>query len=166
MDDSSRLIASAVGRLIAAGIRQRGALARRLGATTTDVLALHHVAAAGESAPSELARALLVSPSGATAVIDRLSRAGLITRAPRTGRRRVVLDTTYAGRELATRALAPTTQDIGTIVRDLPRCDRLILERCLTQLADLVEREADRLIAKAAADGQAATGVPAPVLWG
>ena len=85
MDEPSRLVASAIGRLIAAGIRQRGALAKRLETTTTDVLALHHVATATESAPGDLARALLLSPSGATAVIDRLSRAGLISRARGSG---------------------------------------------------------------------------------
>ncbi|HEY4824297.1 MAG TPA: MarR family transcriptional regulator, partial [Solirubrobacteraceae bacterium] len=94
-------------RLVAAGIRQRGALAISLESTTTDVLALDHVVTRAGSAPSDLARALLLSPSGATAVIERLTRAGLISRGPGSGKQRVVLSATDAGRELHARALAP-----------------------------------------------------------
>jgi DNA-binding MarR family transcriptional regulator len=164
--DASRLINSAVDRLIGAGVRQRRALAKRLGTTTTDILALHYVVTAGESSPGELARALLLSPSGATSVIGRLSEAGLITRGLGAGKRRVVLVATDAGREVNAQALAPLGQDIGAMIRDLKRSDRVVLEQFLTRLADLVEREADALIAKAEADAQAATGVPDPVLWG
>ena len=40
-DDSSRLITSALDRLIASGIRERAALAKRLDTPVADVLALH-----------------------------------------------------------------------------------------------------------------------------
>jgi DNA-binding MarR family transcriptional regulator len=166
MDDSPRLIASAIGRLVTAGIRQRGALAKRLDATTTDVLALHHVVTATESAPGDLARALLVSPSGATAVLHRLSRAGLISRAPGSGNRRVVLTASDAGRELHARALAPLSQDVERLIEELPRSHRLLLEQFLTRIADLAEREADQLIARAETDARAAAAIPSPILWG
>jgi DNA-binding MarR family transcriptional regulator len=166
MDESSRLIASAVERLIAAGIRQQGALARRLGSTATDILALHYVARATETAPGDLARALLVSPSGATAVIDRLSRAGLVSRAPGAGRRRVALTATDAGRGLHARALASVRHGVEDLIQDIPRSDRVVVERFLTRLADVCEREADHLIARAAADARASTAIVPPVLWG
>ena len=166
MDEPSRLVASAIGRLIAAGIRQRGALAKRLETTTTDVLALHHVATATESAPGDLARALLLSPSGATAVIDRLSRAGLISRARGSGKRRVVLMATHAGGALYAKALVPLTNDFERLIEDLPRSHRVLLEQFLTRVADLAEREADQLIARAEADARAASAIPPPVLWG
>jgi len=166
MDDPSRLIASALGRLIAAGIRQRGALAKRLETTTTDVLALHHVVTATETAPSHLARAILLSPSGATAVIDRLSRNGLISRARGLGNQRVVLTATGAGRELYAQALAPLSHDLARLIEDLPRSQRVLLERVLTRVADLAEREADQLIARADAETRAASAIPPPVLWG
>lgn len=165
MDDPARLLASAVDRLVAAGIRQRGALAKRLDSTTTDVLALHYVVRAAESAPGDLARALLLSPSGATAVIDRLSGAGLVSRTPGTGRRRVVLRATEAGRELHAGGLASLNHDVGRLIEGLPRGHRVLLERFLTRLADLAEREADQLIARAEADARAAVAVPPPVLW-
>jgi DNA-binding MarR family transcriptional regulator len=165
MDERSRLIASAVERLVAAGIRQRGALAKRLESTTTDVAALQYVVRGTECAPGDLARALMLSPSGTTAVIDRLSRSGLISRTPGSGRQRVALSATDAGRELHARALAPLGDDVGHLIEDLPRSSRILVERFLTRLADLAEREADELIAGAAEDARAAAAIPPPVLW-
>jgi DNA-binding MarR family transcriptional regulator len=165
MDDPSHLIVYAVERLIAAGIRQRGALAKSLGWPTTDVLALRYVVAMTESAPGDLARALLLSPSGATAVIDRLSRAGLISRARGSGKRRVVLNATDSGRELHAGALAPLSHEVVHLIEDLPRNHRVLLEQLLTRLADLAEREADQLIARAEAPARAAAAIPPPVLW-
>ena len=166
MDDSSRLMVFALARLAAAHTRQHGALARRLTTTSTDVLALHYVVTATDTAPGQLASALVLSPSGASAVINRLSRAGLITRARRAGRHRVALNATDAGRELHTRTLGPSSDDLERLVADLPRGDRMLLEQFLTRVADLAERQADQLIAKADADARAAAGIPPPVLWG
>jgi len=166
MHDHSRLIDSAVGRLIAAGIRQRGALAKRLEATTTDILALDHVVTAADSSPGDLARALLLSPSGATAVIDRLSRAGLISRDRGSGKQRVVLKATDAGGELHAQALAPLGHDVDRLVDELAPGDRVLIERFMTRLADLSEREADELTARVEEDARAAAAIPPPVLWG
>ena len=166
MDDSSRLLASALGRLIAAGARQRAALAKRLRTTSTEVLALHYVATATGTSPGQLARALLVSPSGATGVIDGLSRAGLISRVPGSGKQRVALVATDAGRELHARALAPLSDGIQQLIADLPRSDRVLLEEFLTRLANQAERDADQLTAIADAHARAAAAIPPPVLWG
>jgi DNA-binding MarR family transcriptional regulator len=165
MDDPSGLIASATERLIAAGIRQRAALARRLASTTTDVLALHQVVTRAETAPGDLARALLLSPSGATAVIDRLTRAGLISRGRGSGRRRVVLTATDAGRELHAQALVPLREGLRPLVEEVPRSHRVILEQFLPRLADLVERGSDQLMAQTEEDALAAAGTAPPVLW-
>jgi DNA-binding MarR family transcriptional regulator len=166
MDDPSRLIAAATERLIAAGFRQRAALAQRLETTTTDVLALRHVVTGAASAPSDLSRALLLSPSGATAVIGRLTRAGLISRARGSGRARVVLTATDAGRELYAEALAPLRHGLRGLLEDLPRSDRVVLEQFLTRLADLAERDADQLIATAEENAWARDDASTPpVLW-
>lgn len=166
MDDPLALIASALARLIAAGVRQHGALAKRLRTTPTDALALHYVVTGSDTAPARLARALLVTPSGATAVINRLSRAGLISRAPGTGTQRVALKPTDAGREVYARDLAPLSHDVQRLIKDLPLSDRVLLEEFLTRLADFAEREADRLTAEADADARAKSVIPPPVLWG
>lgn len=165
MDEPSHLVASAVERLIAAGLRQHGALAKRLGSPRTDIAALHHVLTGTETAPGDLARALVLSPSGATAAIDRLSRAGLIRRARGSGKQRVVLTATDAGRELHAQALAPLSHDVEHLIEDLPRSHRVLLEQLLTRVADHAEREADELIARAEADARAACAIPPPVLW-
>jgi DNA-binding MarR family transcriptional regulator len=165
MDDRARLIASAVERLIAAGIRRRGALAKRLESTTTDLMALEYVVAGTDTAPGELARALLLSPSGATAAIDRLSRAGLISRTPGSGRQRVVLSATDAGRELHAGALALLSNNVGHLIEDLPRAHLMLLEQFLARLADHAERQADQLIASAEADARATAAILPPVLW-
>ena len=166
MDDSSRLIVSALGRLIAAAIRQRLALAKRLDTTATEVLALHYVVTA--TAPGQLARALLVSPSGATGVIDRLVRAGLISRVPVSGAQRVALSVTDAGRELHAQTLAPLSDDVDRLVADLPQSDRRLLERFLARVADHAEREAEQLVASAEAHAKArvAAAIPPPLVWG
>ena len=168
MDDSSRLIVSALGRLIAAAIRQRLALAKRLDTTATEVLALHYVVTATATAPGQLARALLVSPSGATGVIDRLVRAGLISRVPVSGAQRVALSVTDAGRELHAQTLAPLHADVERLVADLPQSDRRLLERFLARVADHAEREAEQLVASAEAHAKArvAAAIPPPLVWG
>jgi DNA-binding MarR family transcriptional regulator len=164
--DDAHLIASAGGRLIAAGIRQRGALAQCLGLATTDVVALDHVVTAPGTAPSHLARVLLVSPSGATGVIDRLDNAGLITRVAVAGRHRVGLEATDAGREVHAQALAPLSPDLESLVQELSRRNRLVFAELLTRIADLAERDADELIARAQADARARSAIEAPVQWG
>jgi DNA-binding MarR family transcriptional regulator len=166
MDDPSRLIGSALARLIAAGIRQRRALAKCLEAQTADVLALDYVVTGAESSPGGLARALLLSPSGTTNLIDRLIRAGLISRAPSSGRQRVALTATDAGRELHARTLARMSYDVEHLIEDLPRSHRVLLEQFLTQVGDLAEREADELTARAEENARAAATMPPPVLWG
>ena len=84
--------------------------------------------AATATAPGQLARALLVSPSGATSVIDRLGRAGLISRVPRSGTHRVALVATDAGRELHAQALTPLSDAVGRVIEGLPRSDRMLLQ--------------------------------------
>jgi DNA-binding MarR family transcriptional regulator len=166
MDDRAHVIASAVDRLIAAGLRQRGALAKGLEWAATDVLALHHVVTGPECAPGTLARALMLSPSGATAVIGRLSRAGLVTRTRGPGRPRVALKATDAGRELHAEKFPAWSETVRPLIEDMPGSHRVLVEQFLTRLADLVEQEADGLIARAEADARAATAIPPPVLWG
>lgn len=164
--DDPRLVASAVARLLAAGVRQRAALAYHLDAAMTDVLALDHVVTAPGTPPGELAEALLVSPSGATAVIDRLSHAGLIMRTQGAGRHRVALVATDAGRALHGQSLAPLRGDVEALIGHLARTERAVLEQFLTLLADLAEREAKELVAIARADARAASATPPPARWG
>ena len=73
---------------------------------------------------------------------------------------------THAGGALYAKALVPLTNDFERLIEDLPRSHRVLLEQFLTRVADLAEREADQLIARAEADARAASAIPPPVLWG
>ncbi|MEU6022091.1 MarR family transcriptional regulator [Micromonospora sp. NPDC047134] len=75
------------------------AAAARLGLNRTDLRAMDLVLAHdGPLSAGELTRALKISPAATTTVIDRLERAGLVTRARDAGNRRRVL---ISGTDLA-----------------------------------------------------------------
>src|SRR5262245_9533064 len=75
-------IRAALLRKALADARQRRALGRLLGLTDTEILAIQHLARAGELTPGQLASLLQLSSGGATGVIDRLERAGHVERRP------------------------------------------------------------------------------------
>jgi DNA-binding MarR family transcriptional regulator len=142
-------------------------MATSLGLQRTDLLALHHVGRRDDITPGELADVLLLSSGGTTAVIDRLSSAGLITRSAGGGsRRRVLLRITADGRAVAQRPLAPMVADVRAVTAELSTAERAGVERFLARLADVCEHHADRLIVEGAASSAATAGVPSPVLWG
>jgi DNA-binding MarR family transcriptional regulator len=130
-----------------------------------DLLALHHVGRRDDITPGELSQVLLLSSGGTTAMIDRLTSAGLVTRSPGAGgRRRVLLQITAEGRAAMTAPLEPLTAEVAALTAELTAAERARIERFLTRMADLCERQADRLVA--AGSAAAADGVPSPVLWG
>lgn len=166
-DDPGRLTRTAVDRLVGASLRQRAAIAAIAGLPRTDLLALDHIAGNEGVTPTTLARMLFLSSGGTTAVIDRLVEAGLVARAPRSGRRRrVVLRVTERGEAIMHLHQRQLIADIAALTSELTLAQRSALERDLARLADLAERHADRLTADAAAAAAAAAGVPSPVLWG
>jgi DNA-binding MarR family transcriptional regulator len=78
------------------------AVAARLGLNRTDLRATDLVLAnGGPLSAGELSRALKLSPAATTTVIDRLERAGLVSRSRDTGnRRRVLVTATDAARTI------------------------------------------------------------------
>jgi DNA-binding MarR family transcriptional regulator len=166
-DAAGHLIRASVARLVAAATRQRAALAATLGITPTDLLALHHIGRVDDLTPGELAQALLLSSGGTAAVVDRLSRAGLVSRTTGSGsRRRVLLRLTPEARSLIAPPLAPLVADVDGLAAELSAAERAGIERFLARLADLSERHADRLVTEAQTAEAAASGAPSPVLWG
>jgi len=74
--------------------------ARHYGLNRTDMRALEIVSREGPLAPTELASRLGFTTGGITTVIDRLERAGYVTRRPQgSDRRRLVIDVTDATRQ-------------------------------------------------------------------
>lgn len=166
-EDPGALIRAAVERLVLAASRASAATAALMDLSATELRALHHVGQAGELSPAGLSEALLLSPSGTTGVIKRLTAADLLLRSPGPGNQRHVRLhlTVEAERALAPFA-APLRRELDALARALPAAERAGLEELLARLADVTERDADRLVTEVSAAARAARAVPPPILWG
>jgi DNA-binding MarR family transcriptional regulator len=165
-DDRRTLIRSALHRKSLADARQRAALARRLGLTDSEVLAVQHLARAGELTPGQLGSLLQLSSGGTTGLIQRLERAGHVSRRahPR-DRRSAVVRLTPAIASWAADAWAPFVADIDALASELSDSEREVVRRFLEAIADAAERHADRVARDADASAQDALAVPLPALW-
>ena len=114
------------------------AVALRLGLNRTDLRCLDLALAQGPLSAGELATGLGLSPAATTTVIDRMERAGFVTRSPDPGnRRRVLVAATDAARNVdreiylpvgaaGTRALNHYTESqLATIVAFLQTARRV-----------------------------------------
>jgi DNA-binding MarR family transcriptional regulator len=164
--DSSLSIRAALNRKALADARQRAALARRLGLTENEVLAVQHLARAGTLTPGQLGGQLQLSSGGVTALLHRLQRGGHITRDPhpRDGRSAVV-QLTPGMQEAATKAWAPLVAELEALATDLPEAERDVVGEFLERVADAAERHADRLARDADTTARDELAVPLPALW-
>jgi DNA-binding MarR family transcriptional regulator len=160
------LIRAALYRKALADARQRAALARRLGLTDSEVLAVQHLARAGELTPGQLGKLLQLSSGGTTALIQRLERAGHVSRRanPRDERSAIVrLTPAIAAR--AADAWAPFVAELDALASELTDTERDVVRRFLEGAADAAERHADRLARDADTAAHDALAVPLPALW-
>jgi DNA-binding MarR family transcriptional regulator len=165
-DELHPLVRAALYRKGLADARQRAALARRLGLTDSEVLAVQHLARAGQLTPGQLGERLQLSSGGTTGLIQRLQRAGHVGRhANWRDRRSVVVRLTPAFAESAAEAWAPYVAEIDALATELSDTDRDVVRRFLEGAADAAERHADRLARDADATAQDALAVPLPALW-
>jgi DNA-binding MarR family transcriptional regulator len=164
--ESSPLIRAALLRKALADAAQRAALARRLGLTGTEVLAVQHLARAGELTPGQLRARLQLSSGGMTGLIQRMQRAGHLTRDshPRDARS-AVLRLTPDIQTWAAETCAPLVAEIDTLVQELSLNAAEAVRRFLESVADAAERHANRLAADADATAHDALAVPLPALW-
>src|SRR5919201_3910989 len=153
-------IRAALHRKALADARQRAALARRLGLTDSEVLAVQHLARAGELTPGQLGALLQLSSGGTTGLIHRLERAGHVTRHahPRDGRSAVVR-LTPAIAAWATEAWAPFVAEVEALASSLPEREQEVVRRFLEGAAQAAERHADRLVRDADATAHDALAV-------
>ncbi|NUR91357.1 MAG: MarR family transcriptional regulator, partial [Nonomuraea sp.] len=87
------------------------AAAERLGLNRTDLRCLDVVLAEGPVPAGRISAALKLSPGATTTVIDRLERAGMVTRTPDPGnRRRVLVGATDAARSAEAEIFTPVGQ--------------------------------------------------------
>ena len=164
--DNPVLIRAALLRKALADARQRAALARRLGLTHHEVLALQHLARAGELTPGQLAALLQLSSGGTAALLQRLQHAGHISRhtSPR-DRRSAVLRLTSTTRSQGAEAWAPLVDEIDALALHLSACEAETVARFLQRVADTAERHADRLARDADASAHEALAIALPALW-
>jgi DNA-binding MarR family transcriptional regulator len=164
--DPVLLIRAAFNRKALADARHRAALATRLGITETDVLAIQHLARAGELTPGQLGIQLNLSSGGTTGLIRRLEEAGHVTRTanPR-DRRSAAVRLTPVMEHTATEAWAPLVAALDALCTELPEDDRETVRGFLERAADAAERQADDLIREAKAEARDALALPLPALW-
>jgi DNA-binding MarR family transcriptional regulator len=153
-------------RVVAAANRRRARIARLLGVTDTDVLAIEHLDARGELSPARLADLLDLTSGGMAIVIKRLEEGGHLVRRshPVDGRRALVRlsnPTSARHRALSDRLSSAIGDDA---VRASPGL-LVELRRLLDGIACVLEADAEA-IALEAAQREPVEEVPrVPSLW-
>ena len=108
------------------------AVARELGLAHSDVLALEHLLADGPLGPAEIANRLGMSTPAATALVDRLERAGHVERRPHpTDRRRLAVVPTAKAEAAAFAAIASMVEGVGAAGAALSAEERAAVARYL-----------------------------------
>jgi DNA-binding MarR family transcriptional regulator len=159
------MIRSLLYRRDVAIARHRAALARRLGVTDIEMLALVHLAEQGALAPSALAALLDLSSGGATALIQRLERRGHVGRNPHPTDRRSTL--IHIATDTAARleaAESPPYQALAAMAAGLATPERRVVSDLLLRLASLTEELEESGRAHSEPQDHALTR-PVPSLW-
>jgi DNA-binding MarR family transcriptional regulator len=155
-------VARAARRLDLALAEMHLDVAQRMEMTPAELLALAHLAVDDGLSPSELSRRLHMRTGAVTALLDRLTDHGHITReAHPTDRRQIVVRLTKAGRREAMRHLGPMVANVVTLVRGLPEADRDTIGRFIDELAKLIAerpKAADRPRRGSARGGSSRSG--------
>jgi DNA-binding MarR family transcriptional regulator len=120
------------------------AIARRMGLSAGDFLALKHLAVSDEPlGPAELGRILGITSGAATGLVDRLEQAGHVRRDPHpSDRRRRTVSTTPLVRQRMIREIQPLAEDIDRATSDLTPEQRRVVTETLNHLAALHRRHA------------------------
>jgi DNA-binding MarR family transcriptional regulator len=168
-DDEHVLTASAMRRLLyrrdVALARHRATLARKLGVTDIEMLALVHLAEQGELAPSALAKLLDLSSGGTTALVQRLERYGHATRKPHPTDRRSTL--IYLSPETAERleeTASPHFRALASVAAAFTEPERVAVAHVLTRLA-AVSEELETVARHTVEPTSDALTRPVPSLW-
>ncbi|MDR7275888.1 MarR family winged helix-turn-helix transcriptional regulator [Catenuloplanes atrovinosus] len=137
-------LAWTVHHLAVAAAELDAAIARRMGLTAGDYLALKHLAVSpAPVGPVELGRMLGMTSGAATGLVDRLVRAGYARREPHlTDRRRQTVTTTPLARERLLDELRPLADDIASATARLTDGQRRTVAETLDRLATLHRKHA------------------------
>jgi DNA-binding MarR family transcriptional regulator len=132
-------VARAVRRLDMALAEMHLGISGGMGMTAAELLAIAHLGMEGDLGPTDLSRRLHLRTGAITALLDRLSERGYVTREPHlSDRRKVVVHLTAKGRDEVMAHLGPMVDEVIGLVRRLPEADRRTIGRFLDELAELV----------------------------
>jgi DNA-binding MarR family transcriptional regulator len=147
-DGSGAVVGWLLHDLAIAGSRIDVAVGDRLGLSATDFLAVKHVMTSGlPLGPARLGRLLGMSSGSATALVDRLERAGHLERREHpTDRRRKVLAVTRATRERVSTELRPLASALAQFAGTFAEAELAVVRRFLDGAVE-VHRSAGRLLA-------------------
>ena len=136
-------ITEATQHLVVALSTLNAALARDMGVSVPELLALEHLDADGGLGPSELARRLQLSTGAVTALVDRLEAGGHAVRAAHpSDRRKVIVTRTAEASEALAGEAAPLAGETGRLASSLRDDERRAVGSFLDAFITIVERAA------------------------
>jgi DNA-binding MarR family transcriptional regulator len=145
--------------------RHRATLARSLGLTDVEMLVLIHLSEQDALAPSQIARLLDLSSGGATAMVQRLERAGHVTRKPHpTDRRSTLIVLSERTADRLADAQASFIEGLEQTIAPLAETERAVVARFIDDLVALSE-ELDATTPRAAEAEPGPKRRPVPSLW-
>jgi len=146
--------------------RHRATLAKTLGITDVEMLALVHLAEQGELPPSALANLLDLSSGGTTALVQRLEHHGHLTRRPHpTDRRSTLLSLTSETAERLEETESPHVRVMASVAVTLTEPERAAVARVLTRLAAVSEEFEEAARTRVAQPSSDTLTRPVPSLW-
>jgi DNA-binding MarR family transcriptional regulator len=113
-------------------------IGQTLGVNVTDMAALEQLLTNGPLTPGQLAARLDVTTAASTQIVDRLERAGHVTRERQADdRRKVSVVPAHAAVTRAFEALAPMLDGLDGAIAGLDSAERQVIERFLDQVIDV-----------------------------
>jgi DNA-binding MarR family transcriptional regulator len=119
-------------------------IGENLGVNVTDMAALEQLLNNGPMTPSQMADHLKVTTAAATQIVDRLERAGHVSRERRANdRRKIFIVPVEASVDRAFEQLAPMLDGLAGVIADLTPTDRQVIEGFLDQVLGVYGALAD-----------------------
>jgi DNA-binding MarR family transcriptional regulator len=141
-------IAGATRRLDIAMSRLNIALAREIGVSVPELLAIEHLDEGSGLGPSELARRLQLTSGSVTALVDRLEASGNAVRTPHpSDRRRVIVRRTAQAAVKLDTGVAPLTDEVLALAQSLSEAERAVVGGFLDRFVRIVEQTAEEACA-------------------
>jgi DNA-binding MarR family transcriptional regulator len=141
---SPEFLVELLRRLSVTSARHVSMIAKTMGVSFTEVVALHHLYDTGGLTSKELARLMFLTPGAVTQLADRLERAGYLERAPNPAdRRSLLLRETRVGEEAALKSLDPFMREARVSISALSGEERELVGRFLAEVMRAMNPPAD-----------------------